>query len=149
MLSASIILTSTCSCPWVTGVGATKILPGNTIYDPESAANDPQTPSYPAFSSGGGFSNLHRAPDYQKAAIQTYFMKHDPGYRYYLANGSFGGYKPTGLNASFPTRGLYNRLGRGIPDVAALGDNLVITYQGGYGQVGGTSGSEWPLALLF
>jgi tripeptidyl-peptidase-1 len=57
------------SCPYVTAVGATKVYPGNTVFDPESVANDPINDPYnEAFASGGGFSNLYPIPHYQTSA---------------------------------------------------------------------------------
>lgn len=50
--------------------GATKVYPGHTVFEPESAANDLAGQPYSdAFSSGGGFSNIYKAPAYQTAAI--------------------------------------------------------------------------------
>lgn len=71
------------NCPYITSVGGTTVLEGNTVDDPESAAfideGDPATD----YTSGGGFSNLYAAPDYQSSALATYFADHDPGYEYY------------------------------------------------------------------
>jgi tripeptidyl-peptidase-1 len=93
------------SCPYVTNVGATKVYPGKTVKDPESAAYDPAGHPYrSAFASGGGFSNIYPQPDYQKAAVATYFSQHDPGYKYYSSKGN---------NSFGANGGLYNRLGRG------------------------------------
>ncbi|KAF2147631.1 aorsin [Myriangium duriaei CBS 260.36] len=119
------------SCPYLTNVGATKIYPGKTVFDPESAANDlPGQPHRSAYSSGGGFSNLFPIPDYQKKAVSTYFTKHNPKYPYYY-DGKY--------NSS--TNGLYNRNGRGIPDVAAVGDNIAVYVGGNFTLEGGTSAS--------
>lgn len=114
------------SCPWLTNVGGTKIYPGHTVYEPESAVNDPES----GYSSGGGFSNLFDTPDYQASAIKTYFAEHEPPYKYY----SNGQYNSSG-------GGVYNRNGRGIPDVAANGDNFGIFNAGRFILEGGTSGS--------
>lgn len=38
--------------------------------------------------------------------------------------------------------GLYNRHGRGYPDVAAVADNIALWYEGSFGHTGGTSASE-------
>ncbi|GAM88207.1 hypothetical protein ANO11243_062380 [Dothideomycetidae sp. 11243] len=124
------------SCPWLTNVGATKIYPGNGPFDPESAANDPKGhPYHSAFASGGGFSNIYPIPDYQKDAVATYFSEHDPAYPYYSGS-SFG-------------NGLYNRTGRGYPDVAANGDNIATYTNGKYELHGGTSASTPIVASLF
>lgn len=93
------------SCPYLTNVGATKVYPGHTVFEPESAANDPAGDPYSsAFSSSGGFSNIFDAPAYQKEAIATYFADHNPPYPYYF-NGQYNS----------TNGGLYNRNGRGIP----------------------------------
>lgn len=114
------------SCPYITNVGATKVYPGKTINDPESAVNDPSI----SYSSGGGFSNIYPIPDYQKEAVATYFKQHRPSYKYYT-NG-------TNLGAG---EGVYNRAGRGYPDVAANGDNIAVFNKGRMGLSGGTSAS--------
>ncbi|KAL9113211.1 MAG: hypothetical protein Q9227_002546 [Pyrenula ochraceoflavens] len=58
------------SCPYLTVVGGTKVYPGKSVFDPESAANDPAGMPYStAYSTGGGFSNIHSIPDYQTAAV--------------------------------------------------------------------------------
>ena len=98
------------SCPYLTNVGATKVYPGHTVYEPESAVVDPKGHPYSsAFSSGGGFSNIFDTPSYQQAAVAAFFKNHDPPYPYYT-NGNYNN-----------SNGLYNRNGRGIPDVAANG----------------------------
>ncbi|KAK5135062.1 hypothetical protein LTR08_005722 [Meristemomyces frigidus] len=125
------------SCPWLTNVGATKVYPGRTVYEPESAVVD--TPGHPyrgAFSSGGGFSNIFPIPAYQASAVATYFADHNPPYPYYF-NGQY--------NSS---DGLYNRNGRGIPDVAANGDNLATYVDGNFTLEGGTSASSPIFAAL-
>lgn len=91
------------NCPWVTTVGATKIMPGNTVADPESAPLDPVGhPFGTAYYSGGGFSNFYAAPSYQTSAVSAYFAEHDPGYHFY-----------SGLQTATFGTGLYNRMGRG------------------------------------
>lgn len=137
-------------CPYITSVGATKIYPGHTIWEhnPESAANDLAGAPYSgAYSSGGGFGNTYETPSYQKSAVAkygpapkfpfstdqnpSYFKNHDPAYAHY--NGSAN----LGLNG-----GLYNRIGRGIPDVSANGDNIAVVLGGETTSSGGTSASS-------
>ncbi|KAK9412956.1 putative Peptidase S53 domain-containing protein [Seiridium unicorne] len=128
------------NCPWLTNVGATKVYPGFTVFEPESAAFDPGRVNY---SSGGGFSNVYPIPDYQKAAVDLFFQDHEPGYPYYE------GLVPDADNYTLPnvtalagsTGGIYNRIGRGIPDVAANGDNIAVFVGGEFGLSGGTSAS--------
>jgi tripeptidyl-peptidase-1 len=84
-------------------VGATKVYPGRTVFEPESAVVDPEGQPYSiAFSSGGGFSNIYPQPDYQKAAVAAFFENHNPPYPYYEGNSSFGA-----------NGGIYSRIGRG------------------------------------
>ena len=72
------------TCPWLTSVGATKVYPGKTVFDPESAANDlAGEPYYFPYSSGGGFSNVFPIPAYQSKAVENYYNTTDSGYPYY------------------------------------------------------------------
>ncbi|KAI9641697.1 hypothetical protein NHQ30_009553 [Ciborinia camelliae] len=119
------------NCPYVTAVGATKVYPGHTVFEPESAANDlAGQPYYTAYSSAGGFSNVYDTPSYQKEAVAAYFANHNPPYPYYEGNASFGA-----------NGGVYNRAGRGIPDVSANGDNIATFLEGEFTLNGGTSAS--------
>lgn len=54
------------SCPYVTAVGATKVYPGKSVFDPESAVYDPDID----YASGGGFSNVYDRPKYQNDAVE-------------------------------------------------------------------------------
>lgn len=124
-------------CPWVTNVGATTVAPGKTVNDPEVAAYDPAGTKYQdEFASGGGFSNIFTAPDYQTSAIATYYKTSNPPYKYYY-NGSYAN-----------SDGVYNRNGRGIPDVAANGDNIAVYNRGRQSSSGGTSASAPIFAAL-
>ena len=112
------------NCPWLTNVGATKVYPGFTVFEPESAVFDPAGHPYSVnYSSGGGFSNIYPVPDYQKDAVDTFFSAHNPPYPYYsvLLNDS-SQFADLGSNG-----GIYNRIGRGIPDVSANGDNIAVS----------------------
>ncbi|KIW04564.1 uncharacterized protein PV09_04315 [Verruconis gallopava] len=100
------------SCPYVTTVGATY------KFDPEVAAYDGRfkTP----FASGGGFSDLFPAPEYQKEAVSKYLKE----------------------NNNFPQyAGLFNPAGRAYPDVAAQGVNYSVVYNSSVIPVDGTSAS--------
>ncbi|KAL6864652.1 subtilisin-like protein [Trichoderma novae-zelandiae] len=109
------------SCPYVTSVGATTLPSGKQPGDAETAVT--------SFSSGGGFSNIWTTPSYQASAIASYFASHDPGYAAYNTS---GGVIPT-------TGGIYNRAGRGYPDVSAVGDNGVVVNEEEEVLEGGTS----------
>ena len=70
------------------------------------------------FGSGGGFSNIYSIPSYQSKAVSTYLTQHTPPSQAYSGNNNqnicAGG-------------GIYNKAGRGYPDVSAVGDNVVIS----------------------
>lgn len=119
------------TCPFVTTVGATKLYPGHTVSSGESAANDlAGFPYSSAYSSGGGFSNIYSIPEYQADAVATYFKKHAPEHPYYNAllsdTGDIKLLPDVGALAG-STGGIYNRLGRGYPDVSANGDNIAVS----------------------
>ncbi|KAJ3494117.1 hypothetical protein NLG97_g4284 [Lecanicillium saksenae] len=118
------------SCPYVTAVGATQLPAGSNPGDAETATME-------AFSSGGGFSNVITAPDYQKDALATYFSQHDPGYKSYNTT-----------DGTIPSSGIYNRIGRGYPDVSANGLYGVVVVNGREGTSGGTSQSAPIFAAL-
>ncbi|KAI0477091.1 putative protease S8 tripeptidyl peptidase I [Xylariaceae sp. FL0804] len=132
------------SCPYVTNVGATKVYPGYGVSDPESAVYDPAGYPYSVnYSSGGGFSNVYPAPAYQRGAVAAFFRDHDPAYPYYsaLARDAPNPVLPNVTQLSGGSGGIYNRIGRGIPDVAANGDNIGVYVNGEFGRSGGTSAS--------
>lgn len=98
------------TCPYLTTVGAT-LLTGSAAMDQETAVT--------RFPSGGGFSNIYAQPAYQKAAVAKYFATAGMQYKSYPGPG----------NASFGAGGgIYNRDGRGYPDVGAVGDNVGTYY---------------------
>ena len=66
------------------------------------------------FSTAGGFSNYFPQPEYQKATVEKYFKKADLKYPYYSEF-------EVDVNT---TKGIYNRIGRAYPDVAANGANF-------------------------
>jgi len=72
------------------------------------------------FASGGGFSNIAVTPAFQKAAVQAY-----------LNSGT-----------QLPPSGYFNPNGRGFPDLAAFGSNVLILSNGQIEAVGGTSCSS-------
>ncbi|TQV94424.1 alkaline serine protease AorO [Cordyceps javanica] len=116
-----------CSCPYITAVGSTLI---HSIDKPESATE--------SFSSGGGFSNIFTRPKWQDNVVSHYLLRHNPGYFAY--NTSEGNIPD---NA-----GIYNRGGRGFPDVSAVGDNGVVAVGGRIGRSGGTSMSAPIVAAI-
>lgn len=120
-------------CPYITSVGATRLYPNETVNDPESAmqvnltafnlvtGTGPTSPPYDFFATGGGFSNLFAPPKYQAADVANY-LKQDLPFQslpYYEINAEATNVGQNG--------GLYNRIGRGYPDVSANGAFL-LTY---------------------
>lgn len=98
--------------------------PGFGVNDPESAVLDP---AFPPYSSGGGFSNIYSIPDYQAKVVATYFDKHSPPYPYYSALSPDSSEVPDIAAIVGNSDGIYNRIGRGIPDVSANGDNDAVS----------------------
>jgi Predicted protease len=120
------------SCPYLTAVGATVIPRG-------AGAKDHKEEAVSRFPSGGGFSNIYKHPDYQSQAVADYFSSAKPTYSYYesVNNNSFAA-----------NGGIYNRIGRGYPDVSAIGDNVVIFNMGLPTSIGGTSASAPVFASI-
>ncbi|KAJ5666609.1 hypothetical protein N7462_011018 [Penicillium macrosclerotiorum] len=120
------------SCPYLTAVGATYLPIGASV----SAHAEEAVSRFP---SGGGFSNIYERPSYQAQAVADYFAKAKPEYPYYesVNNNSFGA-----------NGGIYNRIGRGYPDVAAVGDNVVIFNNLAPTSIGGTSASAPVFAAI-
>lgn len=116
------------SCPYLTAVGATYLPTGADVYSDQEIA-------VTRFPSGGGFSNIYPRPSYQDSTLETYFADSDPGYKYYSTSGT------NNPSAATTNGGVYNRAGRGYPDVSAVGDNVVIYLDGTPTLIGGTSAS--------
>ncbi|GIJ91954.1 tripeptidyl-peptidase sed1 [Aspergillus pseudoviridinutans] len=120
------------TCPYLTAVGGTYLpLGADPRKDEEVAVT--------SFPSGGGFSNIYQRADYQQQAVDDYFSRADPGYPYYESVD----------NSSFAANGgIYNRIGRAYPDVAAIGDNVVIFNKGLPTRIGGTSAAAPVFASI-
>ncbi|KAJ7287274.1 peptidase S8/S53 domain-containing protein [Mycena rebaudengoi] len=103
-------------CPYITSIGATQVMPGRTVLNPESACKD-------VIHSGGGFSKVFDLPDFQKTQVNSYFAANPPKYSASL-------YNPTGVPR------------RAFPDISANGANYVVTVQGQNYLVYGTSASS-------
>ncbi|KAH7354976.1 putative alkaline serine protease AorO [Rhexocercosporidium sp. MPI-PUGE-AT-0058] len=113
------------TCPYLTAVGGTTLPPGaNVKTDAETAVT--------RFGSGGGFSNIYPRPAYQSAAVSAYLANTPPPYQ------SYSGVDNMNIGAG---GGIYNKGGRGYPDVSAVGDNIVIFNKGTPTLIGGTSAS--------
>lgn len=122
-------------CPYVTALGATYLPTGG------SAAKD-QEVAVTRFPSGGGFSNIYPQPSYQSSAVNSFFTNHNPTYKYYNTSGMNN--PPESVTAG----GVYNRGGRGYPDAAAVGDNVLIINNGLPTLIGGTSAAAPVFAAI-
>lgn len=110
------------SCPYVVSVGATQ---GPESGQPEiSCSSD----TGGIITSGGGFSTVFPAPSYQAGAVR----------RFLLASKS----------DDLPPDEMFNRSGRGYPDVALLGYNYIVTDGGQFVAESGTSASGTLMALV-
>lgn len=120
------------TCPYLTTAGATFLPPGGDVTKDQEVA-------VTRFASGGGFSNLYPIPSYQASAVSTYFATAGTQYPYY-----------TGVNNSNigANGGIYNKAGRGYPDVSAIGDNVVIFNAGAPTLIGGTSAAAPTFASI-
>jgi tripeptidyl-peptidase-1 len=94
------------------------IFPASCPYVTSVGGTSRIEPERAALFSSGGFSDIWERPSYQDRAVNTYLEK--------LGN-QWGG--------------LYNRDGRGFPDVAAQGQNFRVVDKGREILVGGTSAS--------
>ncbi|KDQ54112.1 hypothetical protein JAAARDRAFT_60885 [Jaapia argillacea MUCL 33604] len=103
------------TCPYITSVGATQVVSGHTVYEPESACMD-------VIYSGGGFSNYFAMPSYQKTVVESYLKNYPPPY------------PPTMWNAT--------GMSRAFPDVSANGAWYVVAIDGEFELVFGTSASS-------
>ncbi|KAI1342955.1 tripeptidyl-peptidase 1 precursor [Xylariaceae sp. FL0016] len=105
------------SCPYVTSVGATKNFePEVVAYRPAFTGDDGV--SHGNYTGGGGFSNYFPMPHYQKKVAKQYIENLDGLYD-----------------------GLYNKSGRGYPDISAQGLYFAYFWNGTEGVISGTSAS--------
>jgi tripeptidyl-peptidase-1 len=102
------------SCPFVTAVGATQ---GPENDEPEIACS---SDTGGGITSGGGFSNVFRAPDYQTDAIAAWKQNN---------------------SKTLPPSTMFSQQGRGYPDVAMMGHNYVVSIGGNLAAESGTSAS--------
>ncbi|KAK8038492.1 tripeptidyl-peptidase sed1 [Apiospora rasikravindrae] len=156
------------TCPYVLSVGSTLLPPGrkpdgdNDGDDGSSSSpgcgatnktkETPETPTV-RFPSGGGFSNIYPRPPWQDRHVENYFAQVNLSFTGYDGGrpreGFFIGDPITSITASVIVNatgditgpGRYNRIGRAYPDVAANGDNFVMSHRGELVRIGGTSAS--------
>lgn len=119
------------SCPWVTAVGGTQMLPPNDPRTPGATTNETAwRKSFfgHIFSSGGGFSNVFLAPPYQVPNVAVY--------------------KEVEKEHLDGIRDRFNSTGRGYPDVALRADNYPVVSNGEWSFVSGTSASNPVFASI-
>ncbi|RKU41457.1 hypothetical protein DL546_002597 [Coniochaeta pulveracea] len=120
------------NCPYVLSVGATTLVDHPNATTRKSCKFKEVAPR--TFASGGGFSNVFSTPPWQEAHIQTYLHR---------ANISSLGYTNrnhslSGVGAAEPGK-LFNKAGRGYPDVSAIGEKYLVYMQGYPNHLAGTS----------
>ncbi|KAL8809289.1 MAG: hypothetical protein Q9200_003542 [Gallowayella weberi] len=103
------------TCPYITSIGATQIVPGASVTAPEKACET-------VIFSGGGFSNVFPLPSYQSSSVKSFFKNHPPPYGADRFNNS--------------------QNTRGFPDISANGANYVVAVVGQFALVYGTSASS-------
>lgn len=91
-------------------------------WDPEIVAFDARS----TFIGGGGFSNYFPRPRYQKDAVDAYIAGLGPLHD-----------------------GLYNKMGRGYPDIAVQGYHYITVWNGTSHIIDGTSASSPAAAAIF
>lgn len=125
------------SCPYILSVGATQIVVNKSISAGEEAVLHKGSRSGLYYSGGSGFSNIYPAPKYQKRAVEAYFATNK------VTHPSYEGFANFGAND-----GIFNRLGRGYPDVSANGAFWYMYNMGEPTLIGGTSMSAPIFASL-
>eukprot|EP01064_Diplonema_japonicum_P028971 TRINITY_DN4580_c0_g1_i1.p1 TRINITY_DN4580_c0_g1~~TRINITY_DN4580_c0_g1_i1.p1 ORF type:complete len:552 (+),score=74.82 TRINITY_DN4580_c0_g1_i1:60-1715(+) len=120
--------------PYVTAVGATQSTPGSAspLKNPSNLCTNEVGPcvgsgveeavstNLSMFTSGGGFSDVYSPPSWQSDVVM--------------------GYLSSGVR--LPPAGLWNKNGRGYPDIAAFGGQNLVINEKKVGQDGGTSASS-------
>lgn len=105
------------SCPYVTTVGATEQFePEVAAWRPDGLGPDNKTHGF--YASGSGFSNYFPRPSYQDGTVDTY-VRH--------------------LHGLYD--GLYNKEGRGYPDISAQGLYFAFVWNATFSSISGTSAS--------
>jgi tripeptidyl-peptidase-1 len=110
------------TCPYVTAVGATQVIPGTNIIKDAFTGTQPEQACETVIYSGGGFSNVFPLPSYQSSAVKGWFRNHPPPY----GADRFNNTQQT----------------RGFPDVSANGANYIVAVDGKFALVFGTSASS-------
>ncbi|KAG6016269.1 hypothetical protein E4U43_003986, partial [Claviceps pusilla] len=147
------------SCPYVTAVGATRLIPAagrerGSERDPEIRAEvrpevrpDSEMVETVAFdarssyASGGGFSDVFAQPTYQREAVASYLAELDRRQQ------ALGVGNATS-NDSYGYDGLFDRRGRAYPDIAAVGYHFSVLWDAVAHLQDGTSASTPTVAAV-
>jgi len=131
---------------FITSVGATTLVPGKGNQNKDSNTDLPpvcEKPECPCstdmfeipctietagFTTGGGFSDVIPQPQYQQSAVSKYLQN---------------------TTTVKPSTQYWNSSNRAIPDIAGIGNNVLIVQNGAMELVGGTSASCPLMAGLF
>ncbi|KAL7934122.1 peptidase S8/S53 domain-containing protein [Trichoderma chlorosporum] len=125
------------NCPYVLAVGETQLAPGYPDGEAghEIAASGLLEGFLTYTFSSGGFSNIYPTPEWQKSAVDKYFEENPTPYKFYnTTNG-----ENIGVGG-----GVFNRGGRGFPDVSAVGYQ-VMTLNDGFIFFGGGTSAATPI----
>ncbi|SMR49829.1 unnamed protein product [Zymoseptoria tritici ST99CH_3D1] len=148
------------NCPYVTGVGGTQIKDGADPTDPDSSPEEaldgrnPQT----LWQSSGGISAVYDRPSWQSTAVGGYLdnTKIDAlGFAALAPDLPMPQALNTTIHQIYQTGvksgeyGHYSTLGRGVPDISALGDHVYVRGNGHtLGTTGGTSAAVHVVASM-
>jgi tripeptidyl-peptidase-1 len=86
------------------------------------------------FASGGGFSNVFGRPKWQERHVEGYFERANISHLGYVNAGGEGF-----VEGAVEKGKLFNLVGRGYPDVAAVGENYRLVLRGYPNRMHGTS----------
>lgn len=135
------------NCPYVLSVGATVLVDhdgGNATKRDARSSYREVAPTM--FASGGGFSNVFGTPSWQKRHVGRYLCRANVTQRGYVSPGDGQLHddddnddNDVGDVVGAQPEKVFNRAGRGYPDVAAVGDNYVVHMQGMTTRLAGTS----------
>jgi tripeptidyl-peptidase-1 len=117
------------NCPYVLSVGATTLVDNPT----GSRCNKYKEVAPKTFASGGGFSNVFPTPVWQQRWVEGYLHRANMSHLGYIG----GGHNFSHVGAE-PGK-LFNKAGRGYPDVAAVGEKYLVYMQGYPNHLAGTS----------
>ncbi|KAG5976499.1 hypothetical protein E4U55_007302 [Claviceps digitariae] len=130
------------SCPYVTAVGATRLIPvgRGTGADTGADTDMMETVAFDArsrYASGGGFSDLFAQPAYQRDAVASYLAELDLR-------------QQDNKNDTYTSNytGLFNPRGRAYPDMAALGYHFSVLWDAVAHLQDGTSASAPTAAAI-